>query len=338
MALRLIELVLPEEKKEQVKKILEEYSILDIWLESLTENLILIKIIPAEDETESILDLLEKHYSNIEGFRIILLPVEATIPRPKPTKEKGSVEEIPTEQESKAKAARISREELYTDITDATKLSSVYGVMVILSSVVAAIGILRENVAVIIGAMVIAPLLGPNVALSLATTLGDIDLARRAIKTNLIGIFTAFIISVILGFFLPVNPDISVIVSRAKVGVGDIILALAAGGAGALAFTTGISTVLIGVMVAVALLPPLVISGLLLGSGNWLMSIGAILLLLTNLICINLAGVITFLLQGIHPRTWWEADKAKKMTLRAVFLWILLLIVLAIIILLSQKS
>ena len=122
------------------------------------------------------------------------------------------------------------------------------------------------------------------------------------------------------------------------IGIGDIILALAAGSAGALSFTTGVPTTLIGVMVAVALLPPLVTCGMLVGSGYMKDAFYALLLVFTNIICINLAGVLTFVLQGIKPLTWWEADKAKKATKIAIMLWVFLLLMLLIIILVSQKK
>ena len=89
-------------------------------------------------------------------------------------------------------------------------------------------------------------------------------------------------------------------------------------------------------MVAVALLPPLVTLGMLAGSGFWKEALGALLLLLTNLICINLAGVVTFLLQGVRPRTWWEAKQAKKATRNAILIWATLLILLGVVIILAR--
>ncbi len=332
MALRLIEMILPEGEGEKVGELLEEYQILDIWREHPSQGRTLVKILPAEEGIEAVLDLLEKQFSMVEGFRIILLPVEASIPRPEPE------EQEEPEQGSEAGATRISREELYADVAYTTELSKVYLVMVVLSSIVAAIGILRGNVAIVIGAMVIAPLLGPNVGLALATTLGDAALARRALQASAVGILAALALSVLLGSLLTVDPGLPEIAARTKVGPGDIALALASGGAGALAFTTGIPTALVGVMVAVALLPPLVTLGLLLGSGHGLLALGALLLFLTNLICINLAGVTTFLVQGIRPLTWWEADRARKAARIAISLWLLLLSVLIIVILLAQRS
>jgi uncharacterized hydrophobic protein (TIGR00341 family) len=147
----------------------------------------------------------------------------------------------------------------------------------------------------------------------------------------------SLVFSVLLGFIFTVTPDIPEIASRINIGIGDIVLALASGSAGALAFTTGVSATLIGVMVAVALLPPLVTYGMLLGAGYFHEAFGAMLLMFTNIICINLAGVITFLAQGIRPITWWEADRAKKATRIAITLWVLLLLTLTTVILLSQR-
>jgi uncharacterized hydrophobic protein (TIGR00341 family) len=340
MALRLIEMVIPEANSGGIGELLKEHPVSGIWHEKMSEDQMLIKILLLAEETEAVLDILEKNFSAITGFRIIILPVEASIPRPEPREEKPPKQEEPEleQQPPETKAVRISREELYADIIDTAKLSKIYVAMVLLSSIVAAFGLLANNVAVIIGAMVIAPMLGPNVALSLATTLGDIALARTALKANVVGILIAFILSVFIGFIFTVNPDIPEIASRTKVGLDSIVIALASGSAGVLAFTAGVSAILIGVMVAVALLPPLVVFGLLMGSGHELPALGALLLFLINIICINLTGVITFLAQGIRPKTWWEANRAMRATRIAIALWIILLSALIIAILLSQRS
>jgi uncharacterized hydrophobic protein (TIGR00341 family) len=338
MALRLIEVFLPEDQKSRVEEVLKDHKILGSWQEELSEGKILIKLLLPAEETGAILDLMENRFSSVDGFRIILLPVEASIPRPQPEMELPKQEEPQPEQESETKIAGISREELYADIEETTKLTWIFIVFVVLSSIVAAIGIYRNNVVITIGAMVIAPLLGPNLALSFATTLGDVDLARRATKTNVVGILAALVLAILIGFVFQVNPDIPEIASRTKVSLGDVLLALVAGSAAALSLTTGALSALIGVMVAVALLPPLVTLGMLLGVGQWEMALGAMLLLLTNLICINLAGVVTFLARGIRPLTWWEENRAKKATRQAITIWTFLLLVLVVVILFSQRS
>ena len=339
MAIRLIEIVLPSSFQSEVHDLLKDFDSLDLWQERIAKNRIHIKFILPTEKTEEVLDLLEKRFSSTEGFRIILLPVEASIPKleaeenQKAERRGGETKEKPL-----FGSIRISRAELYAEAEKTTRFSWVLVLLTVLSSLVVCIGILRNNVVFIIGAMVIAPVLGPNFALSLGTTLGDVSLSRKAIRVIVIGILISLSFSLFMGLVLPVNPQIPELVSRTEVNIGDIVLALAAGSAAALSFTSGLLSALIGVMVAVALLPPLVTAGLLVGAGYWRMALGSILLFLTNFICINLSGVVTFIIQGIRPLTWWEADKAKKAAFRAVLVWSLLLIALTAIIYLSSKN
>ncbi len=340
MALRLIELTLPKETQQDLSIVLEDYPVADIWQDRLLEGKKVVRILLPTESTEKVLDLLEKKFSHLEEFRLMLLPVEASIPRPQEEAEENKQDPSNT-QEGKNKQdngpLRVSREELYTDVQEDIQLSWTYVLMAGLASVVAAIGLLKNNVAIIIGAMVIAPLLGPNVALALSTTLGDLKLAFQALKANFIGVLTVLVVAFGMGYFLNVDPQIPEIASRTSVGLGDVSLALAAGIAGVLSFTRGISSAIVGVMVAVALLPPLVVFGMLAGAGFWGLSLNSLLLLLTTLISINLAGVLAFLIQGVRPMRWWEAKQARAATRIAIMFWVLALSALVLVILLSQS-
>jgi len=328
MTLRLIEMVLPDGSyQEEVVKILQEYDIMDMWHLEMSDGLMLFKIFLSTEDSESVLDKLESRFSHFNGFRILILPVQASIPRI----DMISNEKVSSDY-SDRKKERISREELYANVLSLSRPTKVYFVMVVLSSFVASIGVLNNNVAVIIGAMVIAPLLGPNMGLSLATVLRDADLARISFKSIILGVSTGIIISFIIGALVNFNPSIPAIALRTDVARAGILLALASGIAGSIAFTSEISSALIGVMVAVALLPPLVVFGLLLGSGYYYLATGAFLLFLVNLVCINLAGIITFYLQRIKPSRTWEAIKANKNTYIAITIWTFILIVLIILI------
>jgi uncharacterized hydrophobic protein (TIGR00341 family) len=329
-------MVLPRGSREELRKILVEQKVLDHWLETIEKNRIHLKILIPTENSETVLDLFEKRFSHTEGFRIILLPVEASIPRPAP--KDGQKKEKETYPESKkpiSKIIRISREELYSDIEKTVRLSWIFILLVVFSAIVASIGILRNNVVFIIGAMVIAPVLGPNLALSFATTLGDAPLFRRAVKAIAVGVLTALIPSFLIGIIFNVDPNIPELILRTDVSLGDVVLALTAGSAAAISFTSELFSALIGVMVAVALLPPLVTLGMLAGAGHWELALGSLLLFLVNLICVNLAGVLSFLIQGIRPLTWWEAKKARKATQMAILIWTLLLTVLVIMLILS---
>lgn len=335
MPLRLLEVILPTDQIAMVDEMLRETAIVNIWYDQISEQQTLLKILAQAEQTELLIDLFEQRFGQEPWFRLILLPVAATVPREaEPTA--ATAGEVGAEETDKKKQERISREELYANIQEMARLTRVYLGMVFLSTVVAAAGLLNDNVAVIIGAMVIAPLLGPILAQAMATTLGDFDLGRLALRTNLIGLTLALVLSIFLGLILTVSPYGREVTARTNIGLGDIFVALASGGAGALAFTAGASTVLVGVMVAVALLPPLANFGLLLGSGYLFPALGAGLLLVTNIICVNLAAVIVFWLQGVRPTTWWEEKKARRATVISVGACLGLLAVLIVAVILAQ--
>jgi len=334
---RVMQIFIPQGSDDTIEKLLEGHEVLGRWRDTDAAQIVLHLLVPAE-ETEPIMDRFEQQFGTTKGFHVILFPVEAVLPRPEPEPEPDKEEPSEESEEIKYGRQRISREELYGVVTDGLDISRVFLGLTILSAVVAAVGLLRNDVAVIIGAMVIAPLLGPNVAMSLATTLGDYALLRRALVSNVTGLATAFACALGIGFFIQVDVNIPSILSRTQTGSTDIILALAAGSAGTLAFTQGLSGAVIGVMVAVALMPPLIVSGMLLGNGNIALALGALLLTTSNLICINLAGVATFLIQGVRPRNWWEAERAKKATWRAILAWVVLLAILGVILWLNARN
>lgn len=328
MELRLVEVVLPIGSIERIPELLKSHRTLGIWDESLDNARRLSRILTTVSEVESIVDCVQNEFGERSDLRVLVFRVEATVPVPK--KHDEDEESDPTPQ-------RVSRHELYAAISRSAGVSSTFLILVVLSTVVAGIGLLRDSVAIIIGAMVIAPLLGPNVSLALATTLGDSELARKSLKANLVGIATALVLACVIGLVFQPTTSSPEIAARTEVGLSDPILALASGCAGVLAYTTGAPASLIGVMVAVALLPPLTVSGMMLAAGHYPEAGGAALLVLVNVICVNLAGVITFLAQGIGPRRWWEADRAKRASRVAVAVWVsLLAILIAIIVSLSQ--
>jgi len=233
----------------------------------------------------------------------------------------------------------ITREELHTDMEGGATVSFDFLLLVLLSSIVAGIGLIQSDVAIIIGAMVIAPLLGPNLALSFGAALGNRELFTKAIFANIIGLGLTLILSALAGFFIPeaTVTGSEELMSRTNVSYASIALALAAGGAAVLSLTTGVSSALVGVMVAVALMPPAVALGLTLGNAQWTLAFGATLLLATNIVCINLAALAVFRLKGIKPRTWYEEKAAKKASRNSTVFWIGALILMAVLIWLKNN-
>ncbi|MCT7983070.1 TIGR00341 family protein [Laspinema sp. A4] len=339
MSLRQLELFLPKESAEKVELLLPQHSVTAIWQSPISEEKTLVKIILSSQQAEEAIDTLSCHFSSLEDFRIVLMPISAYLPHPLPCESSEKKDNSPLpEVELYPQGTRRNRQELQQQINRDLELNFQHIVMVLISVTIAAIGLLRDDSTIIIGAMVIAPLLGPNMGLSLATTLGDMTLAKKALQIGIFGISLALIVSLVIGFFIPINLDISEIALRTRVRWSDVLLALASGIAGALSFTSGTISGLVGVMVSVALLPPLVTFGMLLGSGRWEAAVGAILLFLTNLVCLNLAGVLTFSVQKIRPGEWGLASKAEKATNVAYFLWFGLLFVVLTSIVLWRRT
>ena len=288
MADRLIHILVPASQSDRLRDLIDRLDNVDCWHDPAGELALFAVQVPAE-QVECVLDPVQASFGITEGFRAVVLPVEAILPREEETGGGG-----PVEQDKPKSASRISREELHADLGGNTRITPVFLTMVVLSTIVAAVGLANDSPAIVIGAMVMAPLLGPNMALSLATTLGDGTLAVRALRANGTGLLLAVFVALVCGLLLDVDPCAKEISCRIHVGPVDLVIALAAGVGGALAFTSGVPSSLIGVMVAVALLPPLVLFAMLLAGGHAREAVGALLLFGSNVISVNLAGVATF--------------------------------------------
>ena len=334
MSLRLIDVYLPA-GEDGLDDLDVEARVLDRRVVTLDEGRLLVRLLVSVEHTEGLLDALQNRVGSNSETRMIVTEVEATLPRPETDEPDDAATDA--ENDDEATPGRVSREELYQDIAEEVGVGWVHYALVVLSVVVAAGGMLRNDVAVVIGAMVIAPLIGPNIALALGTTLADGRLLKRAGWVNVLGLGIGFALAFGLGLVLTVDTAIPEIAARTRIGLPDVALALAAGTAGALAMAKGVSTALVGVMVAVALVPPLVAVGLLAGGGQWILAYRAVLLLTTNVVCINLSAVATFLVLGIRPMSWYEAKQARRSTRWALALWTLVLAILALAIWLAQS-
>jgi len=317
--MRVIEVITDQGHVDTLRGIAAQQEVLDIWVGHKDEDgRCSTRILVRPEKQQAVMDALQSLLATADDTRILVLPVEAALPR---------LEEDELDNEKQNSITR-SREELYQKIVAGAKLDSNFMYMVIMSTIVAAIGLLEDNVAVVIGAMVIAPLLGPNMALAFATTLGEGKLLWSALKSNVAGLLTALGLSILIGLLWPLNFDSHELMTRTDVGMDGVVLALVSGAAAVLSLTAGWSNSLVGVMVAVAILPPMATLGLMLGSGNYQHALGAGLLLAVNIVCVNLASNITFLLKGVKPRTWYEKKKAKQSLIIFVLFWMIVLAVL----------
>ena len=339
MALRIVEIIVDPGSENSIKDAVKDLEVHDLWCSRPSDDKLTVRMLVKAEQAEEVVDVLSQRFGVFENFRLVIIPVEATLPRieEKPKEEKPNEQPESPSAENNGKRRwiqRISRDELHNEVQDSAGLTAIYLITIALSVLVAAIGLLKDNVAVVIGAMVIAPLLGPNIAMSLATVLGDSKLLRRSALTMAAGVLLALALSLVIGMLFEVDPTIREIYLRTEIGLTDIVLALASGAAGALFFTIGTSTALVGVMVAVALMPPLVTLGMLVGSGQFDLAFETLLLFMTNFICVNLAAVGVFVSQGIKPTHWWESVLARKSVSYSLLLWMALLVVMVVLILL----
>ncbi len=327
LKLRYIECYVPKHIFGGLDKILEDCE--DIIWNSVeeTNNFMVIKILTTLKNTEKILDKLNKEYGGSK-FRIIVFEPKTTIP----AVEKDEKESNEEDSEKVQELERLSRQEIYNKVSEIVHSPKEYYLMLILSTIVAAIGIWKNDVAIIIASMIIAPLLSPNMALSFSMAIADRDLAKKSLKDLILGIGLVILLSVFLGYILPVSIKNPQIISRMNLGIEDILIALCAGIVGALSVVSDIPSVVVGVMIAVALLPPLVAFGLTVGSGYFIESIPILMLFLINIICINLSSSVIFAIYGISPYKLWDKEEAKKLTIFSILVWCILLIVAVVII------
>ena len=329
---RQIEVILPSDKANRAVSILSELGVETAWQQALQDPYISVRFPVPFRQVEAAIDGLSTLISGDPNSRVLVTEIVASLPR---QEEEEEPEEEHKPEEPKFGPSRVTREELYNEASRGGRTSRVYLVLVVLSSVVASVGIIRDNTGVVVGAMVIAPLLGPSVALSLGATLGDSDLMKRAAAASLAGFGLALLVAVTIGLTVHVDTTSVELRSRTDIGVAEVALALASGIAAALAFTTGASAALIGVMVAVALLPPTVVLGMLVANGEWSLARGAALLLMLNVSALYLTAVVTFAAQGVRPARWWEEARARRSTRIMIGISSVLLVLLVVSILLE---
>lgn len=322
MSARLVELIVPDIEASEARTLLSEFSV-RVWQETVPGEREKLSCIVLQHNVEPLLIALGTRFGSTPGFSAVVLQLEAVVP---PIADPGAPpvgdpEPRPqTALERFLSRDRRSTDEIYDDIVDATAVTPLFLMTAALSSVIAALAMTSGQTAVVIGAMVIAPLLNPTLATAMAATIGDWRLGLRAVSTLALGATLVLGCTIALGLVLEFDPQTPELHNRTIIHLADIGLALASGAAGVLALNKGASSSLVGVMIAVALVPPLSAAGLYLGDGHPILALRALFLFANNLVCINIAGIAAFLLQGLPPRRW-------RITAGILAVWIILLAV-----------
>jgi len=234
---------------------------------------------------------------------------------------------------------QIAREELQSAAKDLGPASMpIYAGMTIVSAIIATAGLLLDSAAVVVGSMVIAPLIGPAMATSVGTVFQDRDLFRDGVKLQIIGVALTiasaalFAILVKAGNLVPPGLDIlsiSQIRERFRPDILSLVVALGSGAAGVISLASGLSSALVGVMIAVALVPPAATVGIGIAWENTALAVGSGVLLLVNVLSINLAALLVLWYMGYRPARWFHIERTKKTFVKRVSVLLISILLLS---------
>jgi uncharacterized hydrophobic protein (TIGR00341 family) len=223
---------------------------------------------------------------------------------------------------------RIAREELAARARSLAPTWRTFVIMTSVSAIVATAGLLLDSAAVVVGSMVIAPLIGPAMATSTGSVVDDRELLLRGVKLQVAGGVLAVVAAAGFAALLrtahvvPLEAAdvfaIDEVRERLVPDVLSLVIALGAGAAGALSLSTGVSTALVGVMIAAALVPPTAVVGIGLAWGSPRTVSGAFVLVLVNFLSINFAALAVLWLTGYRPENWFRREEARTATLKRI--------------------
>ena len=222
---------------------------------------------------------------------------------------------------------RIAREEIHARAEELSPTFGTYLVMTVVSAVVATAGLLLDSPAVVVGSMVIAPLIGPAMATAVGTVVDDSEMFRRGIKLQGIGLGIAVVAATIFAGLMrvtnviPPGTDvlaISQVRGRLTPDFLSLAVALGAGVAGAVSLASGVSSAIVGVMIAAALVPPLGVIGIGLAWGLPGTVLGSTVLVLVNVLSINLTALVVLWYRGYRPDHWFREDAARTATRKRI--------------------
>jgi uncharacterized hydrophobic protein (TIGR00271 family) len=188
--------------------------------------------------------------------------------------------------------ATTDRISVLENVDEAGHLGPRYAFMTVMSCGIAMLGLLQNSAAVIIGAMLISPLMGPIVELGMGLATFDLRSIRDALKSLVVGVLLALLVAAGIVYFSPLQEATSEILARTEPTLFDLMIAIFSGLAGAYATVTRKGETIVGVAIATALMPPLAVVGYGIAVMNWSIAGGAAFLFMTNLLAIALSVTI----------------------------------------------
>ena len=237
-------------------------------------------------------------------------------------------ERFESDEEEDNNGDRIAREELVARASDMAPTVRPYVLMTAVSAIVATAGLLLDSPAVVVGSMVIAPLIGPAMAASVGTVVDDSELALRGVKLQALGGGLAIGAAAVFAFLVRVT-NVVPLTAEEVFAIGEVrerlapdvlslVIALGAGAAGAVSLASGVSSALVGVMIAAALVPPTAVVGIGIAWGEPQTVIGSAVLVLVNILAINLVALVVLWRMGYRPKLWFREDEARSATIKRI--------------------
>jgi len=329
---RLVQITIPAGKREAVLGALEDEGV-DYVVSDETgrrEYAAIVYVPLPTNAVEPILDAVDDAGLGEDAYTVILDANTVVSRRFEELQERYAADEEAED--------RIAREELTAAAQDLAPSTSTFAVMTVISALIATAGLLLDSPAVVVGSMVIAPLIGPAMAASVGTVVNDRELFRRGVRLQVGGLVlavvaaTAFAALVRYGNLVPPLEElftIPEIEERVAPDALSLVVALGAGAAGVISLTSGVSTALVGVMIAVALLPPAATVGIGIAWADPLTTLGSTVLLLVNVLSINLAAIVILWYSGYRPEHWFRESAAKHATMKRITVLAVAIVVLS---------
>ena len=316
--MRLLQVTIPAGKRQAIERALDDEGV-DYVLteETSSREYTAVAYVPVPTAAvEPVLERLREAGLDDESYTVI---VEAN------TVISRHFEELQERYAEEEDEERIAREELRSKAGELVPSRVNYVLLTMISAIIATAGLLLDSPAVIVGSMVIAPLIGPAMAASVGTVLDEHDLFKQGTILQIGGLLLAvasaavFALLVRTGLLIPPGIEITSIPSIRERLLPDFLslaVALGAGIAGVVSLTAGVSTALVGVMIAVALIPPAATVGIGIAWGQPMVSLGAGILTLVNVLSINLAAIALLWYRGYKPSEWFNVKGARQAALR----------------------
>jgi uncharacterized hydrophobic protein (TIGR00271 family) len=200
------------------------------------------------------------------------------------------------------KTVMVNHQGIIREVSSGVDRSWIYYLMLLMAGLIALLGLLTNSVAVVIGAMLISPLMGPIISSGLALTIGDLALARRAFRTIAISVGLTILLTAFVTLLSPLKEPTSEILARMRPNIYDLFIAMLSGIVGAVALCTKRNYLITatGVAVATAVIPPLSVAGYGLGTGQIMLGLGGFLLFFTNFVAIVLTSDLVFFIMGFR--------------------------------------